>query len=70
MQNGGGVRARAALFLNFHCHTGATDDSDEIAADAINEILADRQPRFAIKVGISNFEPAMPHQVQNWRSRT
>ena len=58
---GGDVRARAALFLHFHSHSGSEQKSEELAADAIASVLADPPPRFAFKLGARTFEPASPH---------
>lgn len=46
---GGDVRARAALFLHFHCHTGAQEDPAELAAAAIADVVTNPPRRFAFK---------------------
>ncbi|MGV1795344.1 glycosyltransferase [Rhizobium sp. A37_96] len=47
----GDVRARAKLFLHFHCHTGTPEEPEELAAKAIRDVISEPQRRFAFKIG-------------------
>lgn len=53
VDKGGDMHARAALFLHFHCHSGAQEDSGELAAKAIFEALSQPKKRFDFKIGRS-----------------
>nr|WP_320010999.1 glycosyltransferase family 2 protein [uncultured Desulfobulbus sp.] len=55
IDKGGDVRARAALFLHFHCHTAALEEPSELAAKAIADVLANHPPRFAFKTREFNY---------------
>ncbi|MFN3614734.1 MAG: glycosyltransferase family 2 protein, partial [Rubrimonas sp.] len=52
-EGGGDVRARAALFLHFHCHTLDPRDPAVLAADAIADVLMQPPARLAFKTGAS-----------------
>lgn len=53
IDGGGDVRARAALFLHFHCHSGASEEPEALAATAIYEVLSRPCKRHAFKIGQS-----------------
>jgi len=56
----GDVRARAALFLHFHCNTLNPRDPSDLAADAIADVLAAAAPRLAFKKGGPIYESVAP----------
>lgn len=60
VERGGDVRARAALFLHFHCNTAASEEPEELAASAIAEVVANPPRRFAFKTGVADFVTPPP----------
>lgn len=63
LKSGGDIRARAALFLHFHAHTGAVEEPEIRAADYIVQMLKERPHGYQFKSGNAGAVERKPSPV-------